>query len=34
MNHGFLFWVGLVGRAGEAMAEACRWLRSQSARRR
>jgi acetyl esterase len=27
MNHGFLFWVGLVDKAGEAMAEACAWLR-------
>ena len=34
MNHGFLFWVGVVDRAGEAMAEACRWLRAQGARRR
>jgi acetyl esterase len=27
MNHGFLFWIGLVDKAGEAMAEACAWLR-------
>jgi acetyl esterase len=27
MNHGFLFWVGLVDKAGDAMAEACAWLR-------
>jgi hypothetical protein len=27
MNHGFLFWVGLVDKAGAAMAEVCRWLR-------
>jgi acetyl esterase len=27
MNHGFLFWVGLVDQAGDAMAEACAWLR-------
>ncbi len=27
MNHGFLFWVGVVDRAGDAMAEACAWLR-------
>jgi acetyl esterase len=27
MNHGFLFWVGVVDRAGEAMAECCAWLR-------
>jgi acetyl esterase len=26
MNHGFLFWVGLVDKAGDAMAEACTWL--------
>ncbi|MBD0274145.1 MAG: alpha/beta hydrolase, partial [Acetobacteraceae bacterium] len=31
MNHGFLFWVGVVDRAGEAMAEACRWLRARGA---
>ena len=31
MNHGFLFWVGVVDRAGEAMAEACRWLRVRDA---
>lgn len=34
MNHGFLFWVGVVDRAGEAMAEACRWLRAQGPQRR
>ncbi|MDP1965528.1 MAG: alpha/beta hydrolase [Reyranella sp.] len=27
MNHGFLFWVGLVGGADSAMAEACSWAR-------
>jgi len=27
MNHGFLFWVGLVDAAGPAMAKACGWLR-------
>ena len=27
MNHGFLFWVGRVDKANEAMAESCRWLR-------
>ena len=27
MNHGFLFWVGVVDKAGEAMAEACDWGR-------
>ena len=28
MNHGFLFWVGLVDAAGPAMDEACAWLRA------
>ena len=27
MNQGFLFWVGLVDKAGDAMTEACVWLR-------
>jgi acetyl esterase len=27
MNHGFLFWAGLVGGADAAMAEACAWAR-------
>jgi acetyl esterase len=27
MNHGFLFWVGRVDRAGEAMNVCCAWLR-------
>ena len=27
MNHGFLFWVGRVDKAGDAIAESCRWLR-------
>jgi acetyl esterase len=27
MNHGFLFWVGMVGGADSAMAEACAWAR-------
>lgn len=27
MNHGFLFWVGIVGGADRAMAEACAWAR-------
>jgi acetyl esterase len=27
MNHGFFFWVGVVDKAGEAMAESCAWLR-------
>ena len=27
VNHGFMFWVGVVDRAGMAMNEACDWLR-------
>lgn len=27
MNHGFLFWVGIVGGADKAMAAACAWAR-------
>jgi len=27
MNHGFFFWVGVVDRAADAMAESCAWLR-------
>jgi acetyl esterase len=27
VNHGFMFWVGVVDKAGAAMSEACRWLR-------
>jgi acetyl esterase len=27
VNHGFMFWVGVVDRAGVAMDEACGWLR-------
>jgi acetyl esterase len=27
MNHGVLFWVGLVDKAGDTRAEACAWLR-------
>lgn len=27
MNHGFLFWVGIVGGADSAVAEACAWAR-------
>ncbi len=27
MNHGFFFWVGVVDKAGAAMAESCAWLR-------
>jgi acetyl esterase len=33
MNHGFLFWVGVVDQASEAMAEACAWARANFARR-
>ena len=28
VNHGFMFWVGVVDKAGVAMNEACEWLRS------
>ena len=31
MNHGFLFWVGVVDRAAGAMAEAAAWLRGVTA---
>ena len=27
VNHGFMFWVGVVDKAGVAMNEACEWLR-------
>jgi acetyl esterase len=27
VNHGFMFWVGVVDKAGKAMTEACKWLR-------
>jgi hypothetical protein len=27
MNHGFLFWVGVVAAADAAMSEACAWAR-------
>jgi acetyl esterase len=27
VNHGFMFWVGVVDKAGAAMTEACDWLR-------
>ncbi|HZU91771.1 MAG TPA: alpha/beta hydrolase [Stellaceae bacterium] len=27
VNHGFMFWVGVVAKAGAAMDEACAWLR-------
>ena len=26
VNHGFMFWVGVVDKAGVAMNEACEWL--------
>jgi acetyl esterase len=26
VNHGFMFWVGIVDKAGAAMNEACEWL--------
>ena len=32
MNHGFLFWVGVVDGAGVAMDEACAWLKDIFAR--
>jgi acetyl esterase len=28
MNHGFFFFVGIVGKSGEAMAQSCAWLRA------
>jgi acetyl esterase len=27
VNHGFMFWVGVVDKAGSAMNEVCDWLR-------
>ena len=33
MNHGFLFWVGIVGAADSAMAEACAWARQAFAKK-
>ncbi|MDP1839896.1 MAG: alpha/beta hydrolase [Reyranella sp.] len=33
MNHGFLFWVGVVGAADSAMAEACAWARQAFAKK-
>ena len=27
VNHGFMFWVGVVDKAGAAMDQSCRWLR-------
>jgi len=34
INHGFMFWVGVVDKAGMAMTESCEWLRDAFARRR
>jgi acetyl esterase len=34
VNHGFMFWVGVVDKAGAAMNEACEWLRGVFARPR
>jgi acetyl esterase len=34
VNHGFMFWVGVVDKAGAAMSEACLWLRGAFAARR
>ncbi len=34
VNHGFMFWVGVVDQAGAAMNEACEWLRGVYAGRR
>ena len=34
VNHGFMFWAGIVDRAGAAMNEACEWLRGVFADRR
>jgi acetyl esterase len=28
VNHGFMFWVGVVDKAGGAMDESCGWLRA------
>ena len=28
VNHGFMFWVGVVDKADAAMNESCDWLRS------
>ena len=28
VNHGFMFWVGVVDKAGRAMDESCEWLRA------
>jgi acetyl esterase len=32
VNHGFMFWTGVVDKAGAAMAESCQWLRGVFAR--
>jgi acetyl esterase len=34
VNHGFMFWVGVVDKAGAAMSQACEWLRGIFAVRR
>jgi acetyl esterase len=34
VNHGFMFWVGVVDKAGAAMNEACDWLRGIFAQQR
>jgi acetyl esterase/lipase len=34
VNHGFMFWVGAVDKAGAAMSQACEWLRGIFAVRR
>ena len=34
VNHGFMFWVGVVDKAGMAMTQSCEWLRDAFARRR
>jgi acetyl esterase len=34
VNHGFMFWVGVVDKAGRAMDESCGWLRAAFAQRR
>jgi len=34
VNHGFMFWVGVVDKAGAAMNESCEWLRDAFGQRR
>lgn len=34
VNHGFMFWAGIVDKAGAAMSQACEWLRGAFADRR